>query len=150
MSKRASEKNIGETKNKKFKKELTIDDAKTEIVNKIIDEIKDLLHDQTQGDDSTDGATTLFEDIFQPILDEFKELIGESKDKKNFIGGLIKMFTILLSTTAPTLTKKNQYKCKNFPGSRARTKATVRRLSRSTFVASLNQRIGNKNIMNRR
>ena len=32
----------------------------------------------------------------------------------------------------------------------ARTKATVRRLNRPTFVASLCQRFGNKNIMNRR
>ena len=105
MSKRASEKNIGETKNKKLKKELTIDEAKAEIVNEIIDKIKDLLDNQTQGGDSTDSVITLFEDIFQPILDEFKKLIGESKDKKNLIGGSIKIFTILLSTKTPTLTK---------------------------------------------
>ena len=85
MSKRASEKNIGETKNKKLKKELIIDEAKTEIANKIIDEIKDLLDDQTQNEGSTDGVITLFEDIFQPILDEFKELIRESKDKKTLL-----------------------------------------------------------------
>ena len=80
MSKRAREKNIEETKNKKLKKELTIDEPKTEIVNTIIDEIKDFLDDQTQDGDSTDGFMTLFEDIFQPILDEFKELLGESKN----------------------------------------------------------------------
>ena len=40
-------KNIEKTKNKKLKKKLTIDEAKTEIVNKIIDEIKDLLDDKT-------------------------------------------------------------------------------------------------------
>ena len=61
--------------------------------------------DETQGGDSTDSVITLFEDIFQPILDKFKEWIGESKDKKNFIGGLIKIFTILLSTKTPTLIK---------------------------------------------
>ena len=32
----------------------------------------------------------------------------------------------------------------------ARTKPTVRRLNRSTFVAAPGQRIGNKSIMNRR
>ena len=32
----------------------------------------------------------------------------------------------------------------------ARTKATVRRLNRPTFVAAPGQRIGNKNTMNRR
>ena len=105
MSKRAREKNIGETKNKKLKKELTVDEAKIEIVNKIIIEINELLDDQTQGGDSTDSVITLFEDIFQPILEEFKELIGESKDKKNVIGGLIKIFMILLSTKTPALTK---------------------------------------------
>ena len=105
MSKTASEKNIGETNNKKLKKELTIDEVKIEIVNKIIDEIKDLSDDQAQSGDSTDGVITLLEDIFQPILDEFKELIGERTDKKNFISGLIKIFTILLSTKTPTLTR---------------------------------------------
>ena len=96
---------IGEIKIDKLKKERTIDDAKTEIVNKIIDEIKDLLHDQMQGGDSTDGVITLFEDIFQSVLEKFKKLIGETKDKKNFISGLIKIFKILLSTKTPTPTK---------------------------------------------
>ena len=105
MSKRASEKNIGETKNQKLKKRLSIDKAKTKIVNKIVTEINELLDDQTQGRDSTDGSITLFEDTFQPILDEFKELIGESKDKNNFVSGLIKIFTILLSIKTPALTK---------------------------------------------
>ena len=76
MFKRASEKNIGGTKNKKLKKEQTVDEAKAEIVHKVIDKIKDLLDDQTQGGDSTDGVITLFEDIFQPIFDEFNKLIG--------------------------------------------------------------------------
>ena len=58
-----------------------------------------------QGGDSIDRVITLFEDIFQPVLDEFKELIGENKDKKNFISSLIKIFTILLITKIPTLTK---------------------------------------------
>ena len=108
MSKKASEKNIGETKTKKLKKELTVDEVETKIVHKITDEIKDLLDDQTQGGDSADGVITLFKDIFQPILDEFKELIGESKDKKNFMDGLIKIFTILICTESPTLTKSKE------------------------------------------
>ena len=96
---------IGEIKIDKLKKERTTDEAKTEIVNKIIDEIKDLLDDQMQGGDSTDGVITLFEDIFQSVLEKFKKLIGETKDKKNFISGLIKIFKILLSTKTPTPTK---------------------------------------------
>ena len=82
MSKRTSKKKIGGTKNKKLKKELTVDEAKTEIVNKIVTEIKKLLHYQTAGGDSTDDVITLFEETFHPILAEFKELIGENKDKK--------------------------------------------------------------------
>ena len=65
-------KNIGETKNKKLKKELSIDEVKTEFINKIVIEINELLDDQTEGEDSTDSVITLFEDIFQPILDKFK------------------------------------------------------------------------------
>ena len=60
---------------------------------------------QKQKLNSEDGVVTLFEDIFQPVLDKFEELIGENKDKKNFVGGLIKIFTILLSTKTRTLTK---------------------------------------------
>ena len=47
-----------------------------------LDEIKDPLEDQTQGGDSTDNIITLFQDIFQPILDEFKELIWKAKTKR--------------------------------------------------------------------
>ena len=36
MSKRVSEKNIGKTKNKKLKKELTVDEAKTELLVKLV------------------------------------------------------------------------------------------------------------------
>ena len=118
MSKKANEKNIGETKNKKLQKELTIDKAKTEIVNKIIDKIKDLLDDQTLGRDSAEGVITLFEYIFQPILqytNTYKNQKGDKKERKNR------------------------------PGTMARTKAKVRRLNRSTFVVVLVQRIRNKN-----
>ena len=101
MSKRASEKSIGETKNKKLNKGLSIEEAKTEIVNKIVTEINEFLDEQTQSGDSTDGVITLFLTIF----DEFQELIGESKEQNNFIGGLIKIFIILLSTKTPALTK---------------------------------------------
>ena len=72
-------KRIGETKYKNLKKQLTVDEARTEIGNKIITKINKLLDDQSQGGDSTDGVITLFEETFQPILDKFKELIWGKK-----------------------------------------------------------------------
>ena len=55
---------------------------------------------EDQNQDSTE--------IFQPILDEFKVQIGENEDKNLFIGGLIRIFMILLSAKAraPTKIKK--------------------------------------------
>ena len=38
-------------------------------------------------------------------MDEFKDLIEENEDKKSFIGGLVKIFTIPLSSRASSLTK---------------------------------------------
>ena len=61
MSKRTNEKKFGETKNKKLKKEPTVDEIKTEIVNKIVTEFNGLLDDQTESGDSTDGVITLFD-----------------------------------------------------------------------------------------
>ena len=68
MSKRTREKKTGETKSKKLKKELVVDEAKTEIVNKIVTEIYRLLDDQSEIEDSTDDIITLFEETFQAIL----------------------------------------------------------------------------------
>ena len=84
---------------------MSIDRAKTKIVNQIIEQIKEALEDPVEEKDSTDGLGDTIKEIFQPILDEFKELIGENEDKKSFIGALIKIFTILLSSRITTLTK---------------------------------------------
>ena len=64
-------KKIGETKKKKLKEELIVDEAQTEIVNKIGTEINDLLDDQSEDGDSTNGVMTLFEETFQAILGKF-------------------------------------------------------------------------------
>ena len=74
----------------------------------IVTKINDLLDDQSEGVNSTEDVIALFEGTFLPILDTFKELIGKSKDKKIFADGLIKIFTILLSTKTLTLTKIKQ------------------------------------------
>ena len=47
---------------------------------------------EDQNQDSTE--------ILQPIFDEFKVQIGENEDKNSFIGGLIRIFMILLSAKA--------------------------------------------------
>ena len=105
MPKRVSKQNITGTESKKLKKERSVDEAKTEIVNTIIDQIKEILEDPIENKDSTNGLGATIKEIFQPILDEFQDLIEKNKDKKSFIGGLIKIFTILLSLRATSLSK---------------------------------------------
>ena len=89
---------ICDTKSKRLNKELSVDKAKTEIVNKIIEQIKEVLEDPVKEKDSTSDLRDTIKKIFQSILGEFTELIGENNDKKLFIGDLIKMFMILLSS----------------------------------------------------
>ena len=105
VSKRVNSQKITDTKSKKLKKERSVDKAKTEIVNTIIEQIKDILEDSIENKDSTDVIIDIIAETFQPILDEFKDLIEENEDKKSFIGGLIKIFTILLSSRTTSLTK---------------------------------------------
>ena len=153
MSERTNEGEISSKKNKKPKKERSVNEAKTEIVNIIIEQIKEVQEDPVEDKDPIDGLGDTIKDIFQPILDEFKNLIGENKDKKFFIGGLIKIYTILLSSRSTILTKilkSHKNKHKNYTRFVARTKAMVRRLRQPMFVTAPGQRMGSKNIMNRR
>ena len=107
MFKREIEKGEAEGKSKKLKKEKSNDEAKTEIIIALSDKLNELLEDP-ENQDTTDGIIDFIKEIFQPIFDEFKAQIGENKDKKSFIGGLIRIFTIILSvrTIAPTKIKK--------------------------------------------
>ena len=98
MPKGMHEGGICDTKSKRLNKELSVDKAKTEIVNKIIEQIKEVLEDPVKEKDSTNDLRDTIKKIFQSILGEFTELIGENNDKKLFIGDLIKMFMILLSS----------------------------------------------------
>ena len=82
MSIRGNEGEISSGKNKRLKKELSVDQAKTEMVNQIIEQIKELLEDPVEEKDSADGLGDTIKEIFQPMLDEFKELIGENEGKK--------------------------------------------------------------------
>ena len=98
MPKGMHEGGICDTKSKRLNKELSVDKAKTEIVNKIIEQIKEVLEDPVKEKDSTNDLRDTIKKIFQSILGEFTELIGENNDKKLFMGDLIKMFMILLSS----------------------------------------------------
>ena len=104
MSKIEIEKGEAELKSKKLKKEKWTDEAETETVIALTDKLNELLEDP-ESQDSTDGIIDSIKEIFQPIFDEFKVQIGENE---NFIGGVIRIFMILLSvnTSAPTKIKK--------------------------------------------
>ena len=93
MSKRETEKGEAELKSKKLKKEKSIDEAKTEIIVALTDELNELLEDP-ENQDSTNGIIDSIKEIFQPIFVEFKAQIGENEDRKSFIGGLIRIFTV--------------------------------------------------------
>ena len=47
---------------------------------------------------STDGVITVLSEIADSVQEEFEELVGISSDKRYFIKGLIKIFTLLLNT----------------------------------------------------
>ena len=105
MSKRQDEEQISNNNTKRLKKESSVDKAKTEIVTQVTEQVKEILEDPIEEGDATDRLMDTIKEIFQPILDEFKDLIGENEDKKSFIGGLIRIFTILLSSKTSSLAK---------------------------------------------
>ena len=98
------------------------------------------MEDSIENNDFTDGLGDTIKEICQSILDEFKDLIGKTRIKKSFIGGLVKFFLILLSLKVTSLTKIIK----------TRTKSTARRLREPGFLPAPGQWNGNKNIMNRR
>ena len=63
-----------------------VDEAKTEILNTIIDQTKEVSEDPIESKDSTDGLRDTIKkfqpilDEFQPVLDEFEDLIKENHD----------------------------------------------------------------------
>ena len=78
--------------------------------------------------------------------------IGEDEDKKSFIGSLIGIFTKCKGKCSNQnyKEKNNKRKHKISIKTMARTKATVRRINAPSFVAAPGQKIGNKNILNRK
>ena len=76
MSKRQDEEQISNNNTKRLKKERSVDEAKTEIVTQVTEQIKEILEDPIEEGDATDRLMDTIKEIFQPILDEFKDLIG--------------------------------------------------------------------------
>ena len=105
MFKRANKVKISSQKNKNFKQERSVNKTKKEIANNIIEQTKGILEDPVEDKDSIAGLGDTIKSIIQPILDKFKDLISENKDKKSFIEGLIKIFMILSSSRSTTLAK---------------------------------------------
>ena len=104
MPKRVNSQEITDTKSEKLEKGRSNDEANTEIVNTIIEQIKNILEDSIENKESTNGIIYIITEIFQKFH-KFKNISEENKDKKSFIGGLIKIFTILLSSRTTSLTK---------------------------------------------
>ena len=103
MSKRKSETNEEKVKAKRPKKEKSVNKAKPEIINKIIEKIKTLVKKREDWEDENDSIGNKIKEIFRYVLEKFEELIAENKNKKSFIGGLINIFTILLTAKCSRL-----------------------------------------------
>ena len=92
MSKRQDEEQISNNNTKRLKKESSVDETKTEIVTQVAEQVKEILEDPIEEGDAADR-----------LMDTIN--IGENEDKKSFIGGLIRIFTILLSSKTSSLVK---------------------------------------------
>ena len=103
MSKRKSETNEEKIKARRPKKEKSVNKAKPEIINKIIEKIKTLVKKSEDWEDENDSIGNKIKKIFRYVLEKFEELIAENKNKKSFIGGLINIFTILLTAKCSRL-----------------------------------------------
>ena len=64
MSKREYEGEISDTQNKRFKKELSVDEAKTEIANEIIEQIKKVLENPVKKKDLNNSLGDTMKEIF--------------------------------------------------------------------------------------
>ena len=105
MSKRKSETNEEKIKAKRPKKEKSVNKAKPEIINKIIEKIKTLVKKSEDWEDENDSTGNKIKEILHSVLEKYEELIAENKNKKSFIGGLINIFTILLTAKCISISK---------------------------------------------
>ena len=74
MSKRANEEEISSKKTKSSRRKGLSNEAKTKIVNKTIEQIKEVFKDPVKNKGYTDSFGDTIKGIFHPILDKFKDL----------------------------------------------------------------------------
>lgn len=64
-----------------------------------------MVEESEDSEDETEQNGDKIKEIFQPTLEEFEELIAKSEDKKYFIGGVMKILTILFTTKCSSVSK---------------------------------------------
>lgn len=84
----------------KVKKWLSLDEAKTEVVNEIAESIYKILKEEEKLEESNE-TDWIFKDkvgdIIETVLNEFESFSNEDKEKKSFASSLVKIFAILLT-----------------------------------------------------
>lgn len=84
----------------KVKKWLSLDEAKTEVVNEIAESIYKILTEEEKLEESNE-TDWIFKDkvgaIIETVLNEFESFTNECKEKKSFASNLVKIFAILLT-----------------------------------------------------
>ena len=71
MSKRRNEIKQDADKAEKIKKSLSVEEAKTEIINELVDKTGELVSEEAFDEDSTDGISRKIRKTFDQILEEF-------------------------------------------------------------------------------
>ena len=90
----------------KLVKLVSKDEAKTEIIQKTADKIEEILSKETDNPDSTDEKVTdKIRDFYIQIVEDFKEILEEDKEKGNFVRALTKIFGILVTSKYTSLAK---------------------------------------------
>ena len=90
----------------KLVKLVSKDEAKTEIIQETADKIEEILSKETDNLDSTDEKVTdKIRDFCSQILEDFKEILEEDKDKGDFVHALTKIFGILVTSKYTSLAK---------------------------------------------
>lgn len=92
--------NVEKSTKPKVKKWLSLDEAKTEVVNEIAESIYKILTEEEKLKESNETDWSFKDkvgDIIETVLNEFESFSNEDKEKKSFASSLVKIFAILLT-----------------------------------------------------